>query len=67
MAVTINWKNLIFSKKYGSKCLLELQVLHNKKRRIILRKHRSLPEEKGEIFEIVNDGIAEIEKIKKEE
>lgn len=45
--------------KYGSKCLLELQIGHRSKRRIILRKHRSLPEGREEMFAIQNDGIAE--------
>ncbi len=44
--------------KYGSKCLVELQVTPNNKRRAILRKHRSLPEKEFE-FEIVPEGIIE--------
>jgi len=43
--------------KYGSKCLLELQITPNGNRRIILRKHRSLQEEKEIIFKIVEGGI----------
>jgi len=41
--------------KYWSKCIIELQNLHGK-RKAILRKHRSL-EEKELIFEIINKGI----------
>tara|TARA_Y100000310_G_scaffold300199_1_gene335662 strand:- start:266 stop:1003 length:738 start_codon:yes stop_codon:yes gene_type:complete len=41
--------------KYWSKCLIELQNFHGK-RKIILRKHRSLPE-KQLAFEITNTGI----------
>jgi DNA repair protein RadB len=41
--------------RYWSKCLIELT--NNKgKRKLILRKHRSLPE-KELVFEIINDGI----------
>ncbi len=57
--------------KYGSKCLLELQLLHRNRRRLILRKHRSLPEGREEVFEITNAGIGEpdvaVEKEDKEE
>ncbi|MBI4140065.1 DNA repair and recombination protein RadB [Candidatus Woesearchaeota archaeon] len=48
--------------KYGSKCLLELQVLPEGKRKAILRKHRSLPVNKEALFEIVQEGIAPIKK-----
>ncbi len=41
--------------KYWSKCLIELQHFHGK-RKIILRKHRSLPA-KELAFEIINMGI----------
>lgn len=41
--------------KYWSKCLIELQNFRGR-RKIILRKHRSLPE-KELIFEITNEGI----------
>ena len=41
--------------KYWSKCLIELQHFHGK-RKIILRKHRSLPV-KELAFEIINAGI----------
>lgn len=44
--------------KYGSKCLLELVKLNNK-RGIVLRKHRSLPEGKEIKFKIVQTGIEE--------
>ena len=43
--------------KYGSKCLMELQITPNGNRRIILRKHRSIAEEKVLIFKIVEGGI----------
>lgn len=43
--------------KYGSKCLIELQITPNGNRRAILRKHRSIPEEKEVIFKIVEGGI----------
>lgn len=42
--------------RYASKCLLELQSLHGGKRRLILRKHRSLPE-KDMLFKIVEAGV----------
>lgn len=41
--------------KYWSKCLIELQNWHGRKK-LILRKHRSLPE-KEMSFEIINSGI----------
>lgn len=43
--------------KYGSKCLIELQITPNGNRRLILRKHRSLQEEKEIVFKIVEGGI----------
>ena len=43
--------------KYGSKCLLELQPLAAGKRKIILRKHRSIAGEKEAFFQIVEKGI----------
>ena len=43
--------------KYGSKCLIELQITPNGNRRWILRKHRSLAEEKEILFKIVEGGI----------
>ena len=43
--------------KYGSKCLIELQITPNSNRRAILRKHRSLQEEKEILFKIVEGGI----------
>jgi len=43
--------------KYGSKCLMELQTTPNNNRRLILRKHRSIAEEKELIFKIVEGGI----------
>ncbi|MBI2655794.1 DNA repair and recombination protein RadB [Candidatus Woesearchaeota archaeon] len=43
--------------KYGSKCLIELQITPNSNRRAILRKHRSLAEQKEILFKIVEGGI----------
>ena len=43
--------------KYGSKCLIELQITPNGNRRCILRKHRSLQAEKEILFKIVEGGI----------
>ena len=46
--------------KYGSKCLIELQTMHNSKRRVILRKHRHIPEGKELWFEIKGDGLVKV-------
>ena len=43
--------------KYGSKCLIELQITPNGNRRLILRKHRNLPEQREILFKIVEGGI----------
>ena len=43
--------------KYGSKCLIELQITPNGNRRAVLRKHRSIAEEKEIIFKIIEGGI----------
>lgn len=43
--------------KYGSKCLIELQITPNGNRRAILRKHRSIPAEREILFKIVEGGI----------
>ncbi len=43
--------------KYGSKCLIELQITPSGNRRAILKKHRSIAEEKGIIFKIVEGGV----------
>ena len=48
--------------KYGSKCILELQTLTEGKRRIQLKKHRSLTINTEALFEIVQEGIAPIKK-----
>ena len=50
--------------KYGSKCLIELQITHNGNRRCILRKHRSIQPEKEMIFKIVEGGIIEAKESK---
>ncbi len=46
---------------YTSKCLLEIEPLPNGRRRIILRKHRSIAGEKEVQFEIVEKGIKKVE------
>lgn len=43
--------------KYGSKCLIELQITPNSNRRLIIKKHRSISEEKEMLFKIVDGGI----------
>jgi DNA repair protein RadB len=43
--------------KYGSKCLLEIKKAKNNIRIAIIKKHRSLPEGKEFIFEIIENGI----------
>src|SRR3989344_2779231 len=43
--------------KYGSKCLIELQITPNGNRRAILKKHRSMEAEKEIIFIIVEGGV----------
>ncbi|MBW2984195.1 DNA repair and recombination protein RadB [Candidatus Woesearchaeota archaeon] len=43
--------------KYGSKCLIELQITQQNNRRAILRKHRSIEEEKKIVFKIVETGV----------
>jgi DNA repair protein RadB len=46
---------------YASKCLLELESLRGGRRRIVLRKHRSIAGEKEAFFEIVEKGIKKTE------
>ncbi|NQU79079.1 DNA repair and recombination protein RadB [Candidatus Woesearchaeota archaeon] len=48
--------------KYGSKCLVELQSGHKGARKAILKKHRSIAEDREVVFKIVNEGIEEIKK-----
>lgn len=48
--------------KYGSKCLIELQ-LNDSRRKAILRKHRSIEENKEIFFEIKKQGIFEKKEI----
>jgi len=43
--------------KYGSKCLLELQITPSGNRLAIVKKHRSIREEKSITFKIVEGGI----------
>jgi len=45
--------------QYWSKCILEVKILKECKRQLILRKHRSLPE-KEFLFRIVEEGIRKI-------
>ncbi len=42
---------------YTSKCLLEIEPVHGGKRKLLLRKHRSIGGEKELLFEIVEKGI----------
>ena len=48
--------------KYGSKCLIELQIVPDNKRRAILKKHRSLAEEREVVFEIRENGLDLVKK-----
>lgn len=43
--------------KYGSKCLIELQITPQNNRRVILKKHRSIAQEKSIYLKIVQTGI----------
>ncbi len=45
--------------KYGSKCLIELKTFANN-RGLVLRKHRSLPENLTAKFKIVGEGVEEV-------
>jgi len=47
--------------RYASKCLIELRKLTGGNRLAILRKHRSLPDDKKIAFRIVEEGIEEID------
>lgn len=44
--------------KYGSKCLIELQITPDRKRRAVVKKHRSIPENAEAVYEIVKEGIS---------
>jgi len=46
---------------YASKCLLEIESSNNQ-RRIVLKKHRSIPSNKDAFFEIIQKGLRKIEK-----
>ena len=46
--------------RYGSKCMIELQVGHEGMRKAILRKHRSIGEEKEVKFRIVDKGVVSV-------
>ena len=43
--------------KYGSKCLVELQITPSRNRRAIIKKHRAIKDEKEITFKIVEGGI----------
>jgi DNA repair protein RadB len=43
--------------KYGSKCLIELQITPQNNRRAILKKHRSIAQEKSIYFKIIHEGV----------
>lgn len=43
--------------KYGSKCLIELQITPQNNRRLILKKHRSIEQERSIYFKIVQTGV----------
>jgi DNA repair protein RadB len=43
--------------KYGSKCLIELQITPQNNRRAILKKHRSIAQEKSIYFKIIQGGV----------
>jgi len=51
--------------KYGSKCLIELQDIGNAKRKAVLKKHRSLAENREICFEITEEGFSEVREDKK--
>lgn len=46
---------------YTSKCMMEIQPLNSGKRRIILRKHRSIAGEQERYFKIIEKGIENVE------
>ena len=46
--------------KYGSKCLIELQKGRQGVRKAILKKHRSIAEDREVVFKIINSGIEEV-------
>lgn len=46
--------------RYASKCMIEIKRLSGRNRAAILRKHRSLPEDKQLLFTITESGIEEI-------
>lgn len=47
--------------RYGSKCLVEIRKLTGGNRIAVLRKHRSLPEDRQVSFKIVESGLEEVE------
>lgn len=47
--------------KYGSKCLIELQKMRKGTRKAILKKHRSIAEDREVVFKIVERGVEGVE------
>lgn len=47
--------------KYPSKCLLELEALNGRRRKVTLKKHRNVASGKEALFEIVETGVKLIE------
>ncbi|PIN75309.1 DNA repair and recombination protein RadB [Candidatus Woesearchaeota archaeon CG10_big_fil_rev_8_21_14_0_10_37_12] len=47
---------------YASKCLLEVEQLHNGRRKLTLHKHRSVPSGQQVLFEIYDKGVKKVEK-----
>ncbi|MBW2967119.1 DNA repair and recombination protein RadB [Candidatus Woesearchaeota archaeon] len=47
--------------KYGSKCLVELQKARKGIRRAVLKKHRSIAEDREIVFRIVDAGLEKVE------
>ena len=50
--------------KYGSKCMIELKVNPNGTRKAILRKHRSIGNEREILYKITNNGIEVVKESK---
>lgn len=46
--------------RYAAKCLIEIQKLAGGNRAVVLRKHRSLPEDRSALFKMSQDGIVEV-------
>jgi DNA repair protein RadB len=48
--------------KYASKCVIEIQNMEKGLRKAIMKRHRSIKEDKELMFKIINEGINELEK-----